>query len=232
MNLRKITAITVLSMLCLVAGARGYDVKSPDGKTVFSLSLDASGRPVYTVSARGEKVAGPSVTGFADEPGAAPAYVSMKKVGGLEKVRREWRPLWGKRSVVADRYNARVFRLGGDSPATLEVRVYDEGVAFRISREAGGTFYETTDFGFAGDYTAWYYNGERHNIGPERLSEADGERLPLMTVQVNDGLYLAIHEAALSPDGWPMRLRSEKGSTTLSVIPEPIEAQGTFTSAW
>ena len=218
--------------MCTAAGARGYDVKSPDGKIVFSLSLDASGRPVYAVSAGGATVVGPSVTGFAAEPGAAPAYASLKKAGGLQKVRTEWRPLWGKRSVVPDRYNARTFRLDGDSPATLEVRVYDEGAAFRMSREARGTFYESTDFGFAGDYTAWYYNGERHNIGPEKLSDADGERLPLMTVQVSDGLYLAVHEAALSPDGWPMRLRSEKGSKTLSVIPEPIDAQGVYTSAW
>ena len=218
--------------LCLAAVARGYDVKSPDGKTVFSLSLDASGRPVYTVRTGGVAVVGPSVTGFAAEPGAAPACTSMKKAGELKKVRTEWRPLWGKRSVVPDRYNARTFRLGGDSPATLEVRVYDDGVAFRASRPASGTFYETTDFAFAGDYTAWYYNGERHNIGPEKLSDADGERLPLMTVQVNDGLYLAVHEAALGPDGWPMRLSSEKGSKTLSIIPEPIEAQGIYTSAW
>ena len=218
--------------LCLAAVARGYDVKSPDGKTVFSLSLDASGRPVYTVRTGGVAVVGPSVTGFAAEPGAAPACTSLKKAGGLKKVRTEWRPLWGKRSVVPDRYNARTFRLGGDSPATLEVRVYDDGVAFRASRPASGTFYETTDFAFAGDYTAWYYNGERHNIGPEKLSDADGERLPLMTVQVNDGLYLAVHEAALGPDGWPMRLSSEKGSKTLSIISEPIEAQGIYTSAW
>ncbi len=232
MNLRRITALAALLGLCLAAGARGYDVKSPDGKTVFSLSLDASGRPVYAVRTGGTTVVGPSVTGFAAEPGAAPACTSLKKTGGLKKVRTEWRPLWGKRSVVPDRYNARTFRLDGDSPATIEVRVYDEGVAFRASRQARGTFYETTDFAFAGDYTAWYYNGERHNIGPEKLSDADGERLPLMTVQVNDGLYLAVHEAALGPDGWPMRLSSEKGSKTLSIIPEPIETQGTYTSAW
>ncbi len=225
-------ALAMLPMLCLVAGARGYDVKSPDGRIAFTLSLDDSGRLVYAVRAGGATVVGPSVTGFAAEPGAAPAYASLKKAGGLKKVRTEWRPIWGKRSVVPDRYNARTFRLDGESPTTLEVRVYDDGVAFRASRKAGETFYENTEFCFAGDYTAWYYNGERHNIGPEKLSDADGERLPLMTVQVNDHLYLAVHEAALTPDGWPMRLSSEKGSKTLSIIPEPIESQGTYTSAW
>ena len=83
MNPRRMIALAMLPMLCLVAGARGYDVKSPDGRIAFTLSLDDSGKPVYAVRAGGATVVGPSVTGFAAEPGAAPAYASLKKAGGL-----------------------------------------------------------------------------------------------------------------------------------------------------
>ena len=56
----------------------------------------------------------------------------------------------------------------------------NEGVAFRyVSPQDAGSALELTTFNFAGDYTAWFYNGERHNIGPERLTETDGERLPV-----------------------------------------------------
>ena len=231
MTAHRLLLLTALA-ICLTAQAREYSVKSPDGSIVFSISLNEAGSPVYAVTAAGKAVIDPSVTGFAATPDAAPAYSSLKKEGGLKKVRAEWKPLWGKRAVVADRYNARTFHLDGSFPATLEVRVYDDGAAFRFTGLPAGEMTEQTSFNFAGDYTAWFYNGERHNIGPEKLSESDGERLPVMTVKAAEDRFLAIHEAALSADGWPMRLRSAAGSTSFEVIPEAISANSPFTSAW
>ena len=136
--------------------------------------------------------------------------------------------------MVPDRYNGREFkvRFADLGVVTLEVRVYDDGAAFRFAGLPAGEMTERTAFNFAGDYTAWFYNGERHNIGPEKLSESDGERLPLMTVRAAEGRFLAVHEAALAPGGWPMRLRSAAGSTSFEIIPEQISADSPFTSAW
>ena len=156
-----------------------------------------------------------------------------------------WKPLWGKRSEVKDVYNSRTFQIStASSPAgifTMEVRVYNDGVAFRMKpvramKNEVSDLYEHTDFSFAGDYTAWYYNGERHNIGPEKLSDANGERLPIMIIKAADDLYMGLHEADLSAEGWPMRLRSESGSTKMSIIPEksvlPPAVDDEFTGAW
>lgn len=90
---------------------------------------------------------------------------------------------------------------------------------------------ELTTFNFAGDYTAWFYNGERHNIGPERLTETDGERLPVMTVKAADDLYLAIHEACLD-EGEPLKLKSEKGQCLFSVSVKPHLLRAGYQSAW
>jgi alpha-glucosidase len=156
-----------------------------------------------------------------------------------------WKPLWGKRSEVKDVYNSRTFQVAtASTPAvifTMEVRVYNDGVAFRMKpvrtmKDEVSDLYEHTDFSFAGDYTAWYYNGERHNIGPEKLSDANGERLPIMIIKAADDLYMGLHEADLSADGWPMRLRSESGSTKMSIVPEksvlPPAVDDEFTGAW
>jgi alpha-glucosidase len=161
------------------------------------------------------------------------------------KINEVWKPLWGKRSVVKNVYNSQSFQLAGASVQAglfhLDVRVYDDGVAFRMrpqrmTKDEDSNLYEHTEFNFADDYTAWYYNGERHNIGPEKLSDANGERLPVMTIKAADDLYLALHEADLSAEGWPMRLRSENGSTTMSIIPEksvlPPAVDDEFTGAW
>ena len=103
---------------------------------------------------------------------------------------------------MPDKYNEMKlsFVNEAESSDALEIvaRAYNEGVAFRyVLPQGAGSALELTTFNFAGDYTAWYYNGERHNIGPERLTETDGERLPVMTVKAAEDLYLAVHEACL-----------------------------------
>lgn len=217
------------------AVSKPVEVKSPDHSLVLSFDIDSEGRVVYCLSKDKETVIDWSVTGFTAGAGSVPNATRLNASrNGKVRVRQEWRPLWGKRSVVPDRYNGRdisvTFVEIGE--VTLQARVYDDGAAFRFTGLPAGEMTERTSFNFAGDYTAWFYNGERHNIGPEKLSESDGERLPVMTVQAAGDRYLAIHEAALGPDGWPMRLRSAAGSTSFEVIPETISANSPFTSAW
>lgn len=152
------------------------------------------------------------------------------------KVNSVWKPLWGKRAVVPDKYNEMKLSFVNEAKSSdaLEVvaRAYNEGVAFRyVSPQDAGSALELTTFNFAGDYTAWFYNGERHNIGPERLTETDGERLPVMTVKAADDLYLAIHEACLD-EGEPLKLKSEKGQCLFSVSVKPHLLRAGYQSAW
>ena len=215
------------------AVSKPVEVKSPDRSIVLSFDIDSEGHIVYRLTTDKETVIDWSVTGFASSAGSV-TNATRLDAGRAVRVRQEWKPLWGKRSVVPDRYNGRDISVSFADlgEVTLQARVYDDGAAFRFTGLPAGEMTEQTSFNFAGDYTAWFYNGERHNIGPERLSESDGERLPVMTVKAAEDRYLAIHEAALGPDGWPMRLRSAAGSTSFEVIPEAISADSPFTSAW
>ncbi|HEY0946513.1 MAG TPA: glycoside hydrolase family 97 catalytic domain-containing protein, partial [Opitutaceae bacterium] len=77
-----------------------------------------------------------------------------------------------------------------------------------------------TAFNFAGDYTAWYYNGENHNIGPEKLSAATGQRQPVATLKTDTGVYLALHEADLA-EGEPLILEGKPGETSLRIASKP-----------
>ena len=248
-----LAAFAVSFLCRVSAESKVYEVKSPDKKICFSLKIDDDSQLVYKVAVAGKDVIDWSVTGYskdaqggvfkcesitpfninrsllASEEGSVLeiGQKAKRKMNKPLKVSSQWKPIWGKRAIVKDNYSSWNFKVNYESGGmnAFNVRVYNDGIAFKYSLtvfdEPGG--YEHTEFNFAGDYTAWYYNGERHNIGPEKLSDANGERLPLMTIKAADDLYLALHEADLAANGWPMRLRSEAGSTSFSVIPEKIE---------
>lgn len=74
------------------------------------------------------------------------------------------------------------------------------------SGEAATASADLTEFNFAGDYTAWFYNGEKHNLGLDKLSTITGTRLPVMTIEAASDAYLAVHEADLR-SGEPLRLQ-------------------------
>lgn len=240
-------AAFAVSFLCQISAQSDvFEVKSPDKKICFSLKSSQLFKLTYKVSVAGKDVIDWSEVGYthsADNACDVASLMALSEETGPTLV--VWKPLWGKRSEVKDVYNSRTFQIStASSPAgifTMEVRVYNDGVAFRMKpvramKNEVSDLYEHTDFSFAGDYTAWYYNGERHNIGPEKLSDANGERLPIMIIKAADDLYMGLHEADLSAEGWPMRLRSESGSTTMSIIPEksvlPPAVDDEFTGAW
>lgn len=246
-----LAAFAVSTFLCRISAESKilYQVKSPDKHIVFSLKVDDEQKLAYRISVRGNVVVDWSHTGLSIDDEEM-KYTTLKPLGhlfGSTKIKYKWTPVWGKRSVVKGSYSDRMV-VCYPGYVLFEVRVYNEGVAFRCtplmntasftetySEEKSSGMYpekyrEHTDFNFAEDYTAWYYNGERHNIGPEKLSDANGERLPIMIIKAADDLYLGLHEADLKADGWPMRLYSEQGSTKMSVITEDF-AEGKPT-AW
>ncbi|MCQ2065554.1 MAG: glycoside hydrolase family 97 protein [Bacteroidaceae bacterium] len=226
--------LTIMALLCAVVTMNAEDVftvKSPDRNIAFSLKLD--GTLQYSVSVDGKTIVDWSGLGYtlgSTSDGLAEFLVPPARKP--ERKKEVWHPLWGKRSTVKAEFNEQIFAVGHGADEYVLVRVYNDGAAFRLCTSTDGVR-ENTEFNFAGDYTAWYYNGERHNIGPELLSDASGERLPLATIKVSDDLYLALHEADLPYDGWPMRLLAEKGTTSLKIAPERISGfNGTFKGAW
>lgn len=217
-------------------------IQSPDGNLSITIQLAKDGSLSYSFNAFKQQAILNSSMGY-----SAGNSVSVPSAGWIienaeqHSVISIWKPVWGKRSVVPDEYNELLLNLTGPDSSKLqhlriEVRAYDDGIAFRYSVPAEEknsliATKELTSYHFAGDYTAWFYNGENANIGPVKLTENDGKRLPVMTVKSSDKLYLAIHEANLAT-GDPLVLQSQKGSTTFSVGSNPGKLEANFQSAW
>lgn len=189
-------------------------LESPDRKLKLQFTLSDKGQLFYSFSADGKELIGKSALGFdgIDQP----EFRSATK----RSVNSEWKPVWGKRAIVPERFNEITLNLKSYS---IVARAYNDGVAFRYLIPLSKVTAELTQFNFSDDYTAWFYNGENFNLGPDKLSDVDGKRLPVMTIKVNGKCYMALHEACLSA-GEPLVLQSKKGETMFSVASKPNDA--------
>ena len=214
------------------------------------IQQQTNGELTYSFTANGTLLIDKSQMGFKLEskeivPGAGWIIKHISKKG----IRSVWKPVWGKRAIVPDRYNELTIEMERSSAAinknnlattpnkiNLIARAYDDGIAFQYkiptdNKGEAKVLSEQTNYNFAGDYTAWFYNGENHNLGPEKLTATDTIRRPVMTIKAGKNHYMAVHEANLLT-GEPLVLQSKKGEQLFTVASKPEMLSTGYTSAW
>jgi alpha-glucosidase len=208
----------ICSLLALpAAGAQTVELRSPDGSLSVPLRWNEEGMLVYQFSADGKLLIDKSILGLTASGKSFDMGLVEVTSNSVDTV---WKPVWGKRAVVTDKYNQVSLKV---KDMLFVARAYNDGVAFRYENLMQTPETDSTQFNFAGDYTAWFYNGERHNLGPDKLTDCDGNRRPVMTVMAGPDQYMAIHEAALS-SGDPLVLKSTQGQKLFSVASGPNNA--------
>lgn len=187
---------------------------SPNKKLVLKFSHDQNGEITYSFTANSKTLIANSKLGLSGID--KPVFTSSTR----RSTNSVWKPVWGKRASVPEQY----YELTIDLKAyKIIARAYNDGVAFRYQLPKDKAINDLTQFNFAGNYTAWYYNGESANIGPEKLADCNDQRLPVMTVKVDEHNYLAIHEAGLS---WsePLVLQSKKDENLFTITSKPSDS--------
>jgi len=221
-----------------LAGGQERGLRSPDGRLVVQVKV-VKGRCVYELHRRGRELIASSGLGLEIGDMAINAWRETGRKSRSHDA--TWRPVWGKREQVRDRYSELVVSLVASQAEAPQLdvvfRAYDDGVALRYVLRAGAKTPKTmrigkdlTEFNFAADHPAWFYNGERANIS-ETLSAAKGRRRLPATVKVSDSCYLAIHEAALEKFSW-MDLVGAAGSPSFKVQIHPCDVALPFSSPW
>ncbi len=210
-----------------------FEVKDFEG-------IEAS--PVYSVCYKGKTVVTESRLGLELEDGRFGDGVAMT-VLSEGRHHTEWKPVYGERSTVRDRYNEVEIQLKGTQAPhrllKLTLRAYDEGVAFcyTIPKQKGlddiTIAKEATEFRFSANHVAWAVYGAQGNYEKVTLSQIKrGCERPL-TIQAADDIYLAVAEAGLV-DYARMKLGPLPGHafSLVSGLSSPVKAELPLRTPW
>lgn len=154
-----------------------------------------------------------------------------------------WNPLYGERSTVRDCYNAGTLYLskkdGSKYRMNIEVRAYDEGVAFRyfFPEHPQAIFHKVT--GDLTEYTlpegtkAW---AEEWAQAPFDYVDVNALKHPVertLTLELPNGKWMALTDADV--DDWCLTkfiASTKKRNTLESVMYSPVDAVTYFASPW
>lgn len=186
-------------------------VESPDKNLVVTVSTTGEGRPLYSITRGGSPVINPSELGFilTDAP-KLHRTMAMSEVG-RRSINENWDQPWGEWKTVNNRFNELKVRF---KETTAMGRVFD--VTFRVFNDGVGFRYEIpnqpnlktlnineelTQFDIAKPATAWWTtafesNREEYLYNETPVAEMGTSMTPL-TLKLDDGTHVAIHEAAL-----------------------------------
>ena len=241
-----VALLAVLVLSAPVAGARAESWKSlssPGGFFVIEFSLGEEGRPTYRVRLGDAEIIVPSGLGFVEAGG-------MDWTGGFSGIERggvvghdtTWKPVWGERSTVRDHYRSATVTFKRSRPPgdlELEVRAYDEGVAFRYvvadraDKKSIRIEKEVTEFRFTDDHPVWAVYSAQGKYSKTRLSRLRSSVERPCVLETKGGRVIAIAEAALV-DFARMRLRRSETSphTLVSRLHGPVSAALPLKTPW
>ena len=221
--------ILAVIALCTPAAAQtaapaAVGVSSPDGTLSVRVTTDGDGRASYAVSRSGQPVIAPSRLGFilTDAPKLERNLVVTAEAATDHD--DTWEQPWGERRFVRNHYRELRVHLRERTALArsfdVVFRVYDDGLGFRYEFPEQAALpvlnigSELTEFNIAEDGQAWWipsheWNREEYLYHRTSIGEASGTQTPL-TMKLDSGLHISIHEAALV-DYAGMNLRRAEG---------------------
>jgi alpha-glucosidase len=231
---------------------------SPDGRIALSVIVDSEGHAFYALARDGRPLIAPSRLGFLFTDQDPFARGIRLVAASRSQVDTQWEQPWGERRFVRDRHRELLVTLrdrGGadarvDAPVertiAVRFRLFDDGFAFRYElpdRPGGGDWHiadELTEVTPASGGTAWWIQGGDWNRYEQLYRttpiDAVGTAHTPITMKLDGGPYLAIHEAALVDYAgyWLKRMDGLRFRTTLSPSSQGprVARAGAFTTPW
>lgn len=245
MTLKRFFACAALLAAACPTQGQTVTVVSPDGKQRIDVTVDRADsvtRISYAVSYDGRAVVLPSaldltVDNHVWEHALGKRFAQTERwfdnleYAGCETWHRDtvWHNAYGERSLVRDACNGALLRFakndGSKYRLDIEVRAYDEGVAFRyrLPMHPEAIYHrikaENTEFAFPTGTRAWYASWAQGPYELRPLEEWEEECERPLTLQIADDLWASVGEAAQIdfPRG-KFRLSETKANTLLTAL--------------
>jgi alpha-glucosidase len=164
----RLSCVTLILFCARLLTAAGVNVASPDGKVQFGLAADAKGNLRYTVTFGQTTVIAESPVGITVDKVNLSEGVELGQAATY-RVNTSY-PWNGPHSTAVDNCNGvkvPVTHRASRTAYTLEIRAYNDGVAFRHIVPGEGTRVpdEATGFRVPEGATLWYHDLEDHYEG-------------------------------------------------------------------
>ena len=230
---------TLIVTVQFLAAQPSKDLISPDGRLMFSFSLSNEGAPVYSVTYQQKPVILSSVLGLNGwEKGLVLSDVSISKQDTV------WKPVYGERSLVRDRYQQMMITLLRNNNERLkfqiQVRAYNEGIAFRYlipEHPQGGMDIsiqkELTEFTVTEGTKAWFTSRAQGTYSLLPMSNWPGESERPLVLQLNNGTYVCLAEAEMvNYSRTKFLLHPNKANTISCSIYDRVDFFTPFATPW
>lgn len=216
--------------------AKEVKISSPDGKYRFTLN-DENGNLHYSLDWNNKEIIKSSLLGI----NANTVWRDGLELGETTAADRDtvWHPVYGERSTVRDRYKARsiaINRRNSRDKLILDVRAYNEGIAFRY-RFPGGQYLKITD-----EFTEYTMpEGTKAYFTPR--AQTPYEYLPLegwpgeserpLLLTLPGKTYVCLTEAQVTDYvRTKFKLSAGKKNTILSAMYGPVEDIAPYHTPW
>lgn len=248
--LRRFVALSLAGAAPALAQGQPATVSSPDGAITVTVSTDNDGRALYSIARRGEAILAPSRLGFLFTD--ARKIERNLKIADVTRASRDetWEQPWGEWRTVRSQHNEMRVRLMETTALgrVMDVvfRVQNDGVGFRYELPAqeklpkANIAEELTEFNFAAGGTAWWkpaflWNREEYLYQKTPLSAVGTAATPI-TIKLDSGTHVALHEAALV-DYSSMAVMKTEGNSFKAVLTPgagapKVEKSGAWTTPW
>ena len=210
-SLASMLAIWSIIGNCVMAAKNSSELTSPNGVNKIDFKL-IDGIPYYRVSHGELPVVNWSRLGFLLQSDINLATELTMGDVQFDRIDETWEQPWGEEREICNNYNEmRVKLMNSDSRVCnyyAVFRAFNDGIGFRFEFPEQPNLSrfvimdELTEFALPDDHQAWWigaYQWNRYEYLYENtpVSAIDTAHTPL-TMQTADGLYISIHEAALT----------------------------------
>ena len=254
---RIIFPLIILPAIASPAMADSLALLSPDGRNEVCFSKPGK-ELTYSVKVDGKDVILPSRAGLdidnrvwemalgkrdLVQPDCWMDLLEVDSVTYHAAVDSTWSPLYGERSTVHDRFNSATLHMSrkdkSDYRLDVQVRAYDEGIAFRyfFPEHPAAIFHKVsgdlTDYTFPAGTMAWSEQWAQATFDYTPVDSITRPAERALTLELPSGQWVALLDADV--DDWcltKLLARKDRPGTLSSVMYSPVDIVTYYATPW